>query len=497
MPARGARPKTTARELLRVVFVYKQLVIGVALAFAAIAGLAAYVSPDQYEARAKLWVRDETALLRNSGESPREQYERIQVAAANFREALLSRSVLAAVLEQVDGARFSRLRAADQSRLIRQLRRRIGFRMARSSEFGASQVIEVTVRDESRDRARHLLQRMLDEAHRLLQEVGLERARRLAEKTEREWQQARAELDQAAAALRQLVVELGAGLLDVQAMSGSPVGDSGTRQMLGQLLLQLAQLEARIVERRAMLDRIRSGDLPDELSGELAELLGQRLDHLARIRQAVADAEVRERVLQASMMDAHPELQEARERRVRLAELYRSELQRLRTTLEQELSVLESTARELREERDSLAEQLARIAGRYPEFLALRTDYQIREDALRQAALKREQARTQLAIASQNAVFVPLDGLQVSTRPVTLGNATAALAGGLLGLLCGVGLAFVANYYSHTVREPADLYRWGIDVPVLAAVPAVDDPLLLEGRRKVASSRMRVDRRRG
>ena len=483
-------PRTTARELLRVVFVYKHLVLGVAMLFAAVAASAAYWSPDQYEASARLWIRDETATLRSVGESPREQYERIQVAAANLREAMLSRSVLRGVLEEVAGRRFERADPARQEAMVKKLRRRIRFDMARSSEFGASQVISVHVRDESRSRARQTLELLLAHTEQLLQQVGRERARQLVEKTERDWMQAREELRAVQRALQQLVAELGTGLLDVQAMSGSPVGDSDRRQRLAQLQRQLSELQARLIQRQNLLEAVRSGEVPEELAAELAELMGERTEGFARIRQALLEARVQQSVLQANMTDAHPELQTARERVAELEGLYRNEIGQLQQALQQQVAVLRRTVQQLRAKRDEAAAELARIAGRYPEFLALRTEYAIREEALRQAALKREQARMQLAIASQSAVFVPLDPLHVSTEPVTLPDIATTMAGGLLGLLCGVGLAFVANHYSHTVRDAGDLYRWGIDVPVLASVPAVDDPLLIEGHRKIASSRI-------
>jgi Mrp family chromosome partitioning ATPase/capsular polysaccharide biosynthesis protein len=75
------------------------------------------------------------------------------------------------------------------------------------------------------------------------------------------------------------------------------------------------------------------------------------------------------------------------------------------------------------------------------------------------------------------------DAMHVAlVTPATLPTAPAGVRlrillpiGALLGLLLGIGAAFVRDYFDHRVRDSADLERC-MDAPVLAAIPLVRQP---------------------
>lgn len=468
---------TTLREILRVVFLYRYLVLGTLCAFSLTAGGLAYLTPDEYVASVSLWLRDETSRLRQTGESPREQYERIQTAAANFREVALSKSVLQSVAEEVFGERFRAMSPEDQAELLEDLRKRISFQQRRSSEFGASQVIQVNVRHRDRRLAARLLERLLEASHQALREAGKRHAENLVGRLRESLELERSRLRDAVANLDKFIEEVGAGIFDVQATGETPGSAAIVREELVQVDRELSAAEGRLQAKQILLRRLTQ--VVQEGETAPAEFL-EAYPEISRVRQALLDAEVEQRTLQAMYAPEHPDLLDVTDRVNELRSLYHEQLQKLQHSIAAEVAVLKQVRDELSERREALAERLAGLAGRYAELLSLRSDVEMKRDAVRQAEARLAAAEVQLITAGQTAFFVPLGRIEASARPVTLGDGRVTALGACLGLLCGIGLAFLANHYSHTVRHETDLVRWGIDAPVLASIPAVDEPLPAE-----------------
>ncbi len=474
-PAASTQP-TTLREILRVVFLYRHLLLGTLCLFTAAAAAIAYLSPDEYLASVQLWVRDETAKLRHMGESPREQYERIQTAAANLREVALSRPVLSRVAVDLLQRRFEEAGAEERAKLLADIRERVQFEQRRSSEFGASQIVTIRVRHHDREFAGELLASLLKHTQEALAEAGRAHATKLVRTLERSFKERRAELDRAIAALDHFVKAVGVGIVDVQAAGGAPTGSSATVQALNEVERELATVTQRLATKQHLLRRVaalRQGN------GEGApEEFLQAYPELGRLQQALAEAEVQERTLQAIYTPNHPELLNARDRSAQLRHLYRERLAAVEASIGEEIEVLKGIRSDLMRRREKLVETLASFAGKYTEFLALKSEVDRKQEALREIEARLAQARLELAAAGQTTFFVPLGDVLVSERPVSVPDSAVAALGAGLGLLCGIGLAFLANYYSHTVRHETDLMRRGIGVPVLAAIPEVEEPLV-------------------
>jgi uncharacterized protein involved in exopolysaccharide biosynthesis len=107
----------------------------------------------------------------------------------------------------------------------------------------------------------------------------------------------------------------------------------------------------------------------------------------------------------------------------------------------------------------------------------LRREAKAAEDAYMLYHRKHEEARISAAMDQQKIVNVSIaQPAQRPLRPVGPRKALSLLLGLLLGALGGLGLAFVSEYFDHSLTTGRDL-ETRVGIPLLGSIP--DQPSLV------------------
>src|SRR5262249_30739533 len=130
----------------------------------------------------------------------------------------------------------------------------------------------------------------------------------------------------------------------------------------------------------------------------------------------------------------------------------------------------------MRGQRNIYLERIAELTNRYVEFDGLRQEMTQCRAIVADAEKRRSDAAHALLTAAQETLFATLDGPRTTTNPVSPRRQLNVVVGTLLGLVTGIGIAFLARQFSQIVRSETDLA--GIaDGMLIVSVPKVRKPL--------------------
>ena len=99
-----------------------------------------------------------------------------------------------------------------------------------------------------------------------------------------------------------------------------------------------------------------------------------------------------------------------------------------------------------------------------------------RRENLAEAEKRRSDAFHAQLTAAQDVLVSTVDPPRADPNPVSPRRFLSTAVGTFLGLLIGLGLAFLAQQYTHTVRSESDLTGLGEDLPIVS-VPRVGVPI--------------------
>jgi uncharacterized protein involved in exopolysaccharide biosynthesis len=188
---------------------------------------------------------------------------------------------------------------------------------------------------------------------------------------------------------------------------------------------------------------------------------------LSRLKDALVDAQVVTANRMGRLAEAHPFVVAARETQQRIRDQLHEELSVAIAGLEVDLDFNASRDRSLGNKLSAGRERLAGLAAGRAEYAnlvaAVESHARIVEAALKNLA----DARADHASAHSASVIGRIDGVEAGVRPVGLGRSLITAAGGVGGLLLGLGLVFLFGDSLPTASESklADVVRLKTERP--------------------------------
>ena len=238
----------------------------------------------------------------------------------------------------------------------------------------------------------------------------------------------------------------------------------------------LTDVRTRRIGKEAMLNVIKqqmiAGDKANFPVTESSNSLS-REKHIARLRGEMLDLELkRDHLLQKFT----PEYEEV----VNLQQAIASTRQRIEREIDEIVELEETSIRAMKAEEQELQNTLNDLNGQIKSFA--RKDYEFtllsrgiedNREVYSMLLKQREEARISQAKLERGVKIKVISPALVPSQPIKPNKRLNVLLAIILGLVSGLGLAFLIEYFDHTVNSPDEVeHRLGL--PVWAAIKTVD-----------------------
>jgi len=264
--------------------------------------------------------------------------------------------------------------------------------------------------------------------------------------------------------LREVVSQLPAGLVEVQS---EPEGSIRVETHLDRLqALSDEQISAAqlVVPERVL----RNNDIINKLKKKLADLLIER------------------NRLEIQFTTEYRPLQDLRKEIARVQRQIASEMMAEARAIGIRIRTMQDRYRQIESLLSDETEDLDRISALFVAYQTLKNDL---DNAQKQYAYLQRQlidAESAQQQAREAITVLPIDEPVVSDRPVYPRPVLYTVVAAAAGLLFALALAFVADYFDHTLRTSGDAQRY-LGLPVLASVRQMRRGMVRRGRGAGAS----------
>ncbi|MEM8864098.1 MAG: hypothetical protein AAGF31_00970 [Planctomycetota bacterium] len=423
----------------------------------AVAGLlltavATLVTPRKWKATQGMIVRSEAAGYAGQRLGKFTDLSEMRTVQETVLELARSRSVLAAALAEVGPPPSlfgnSSFPSAED---VEDLREQLRITPPGGAVFGETEVFYLTVLDAKQQRAVQLVDAVAKHLETRMQELKNSQAGSMVQELENAAAAARNELQRHTDRLAKMEAEVGANLADLRNLV-SPLGGQG---VLAQKILSIENnlRETETVRRRnsELLATLRLAQTdPTRLLATPSALLVSQ-PSLQRLKDGLVDAQMQAASLRSTRSDVHPFVIAATvSEQQHRAELH-NEIPIAMAGVELELSLSQQREAALRKELAETRAQLNQLAGRRAEYSMLIAAVENQTRLVDAAEGQLADARAHSAGAKSASVLARVDAVEAGIRPVGPGRTTVSLAGGLGGLILGLGLVFVC----YAPRNPA------------------------------------------
>lgn len=223
--------------------------------------------------------------------------------------------------------------------------------------------------------------------------------------------------------------------------------------------------EAKLEVISAQFQKGSSIDIPTtESSNSLS-----REKYIAKLKSDLLDMEIqRERLLQ-KFTPQYEEVVDLEKQIAATKAKIRTEIKEILNMETTSLRALKAEEAELQASIDSVTQEINRFAQKEYEYSQFSRDIEDSREVYSTLLKQREEARISLAKLEKGVKIRVISPAVVPIEPVKPRRKLTVAAGVILGLLSGLGLAFVKEYFDHTVDTPADLEKL-TGLPLLGSV---------------------------
>lgn len=479
-------PSLTPAVVFGLLRKHKYLWIAPAVAGLVITAAFTLVTPRTWSASQGLIVRSEAAGYADQRLGKFTDLSEMKTVQETVLELARSATVVTAALQQVGPERAWGSRDWPSRSDVQELRERLTITPPGGAEFGNTEVFYLRVEQKSPQRARQLVSALADQLERRLQVLRGETAGSMVRELEQSFATAQQGLDEEVARLASFESELGSQLSELRFLTNTGGHQSVIEQQAAAIEHELRALDTNRQKNQQLLQTLSTAQShPDKLLATPSSLLAAN-PNLLRLKEGLVNAQIRRASLLGSRSPEHPMVKAAEATEANL----RDEINRLAPQavrgVEMELALDNARDASLRERLRLLRDQQASIAGRRAEYAKLLANVENQTRVADTARAQLADAQAHLAGVQGASVLARLDRAESDLYPVGPGRAVLSLAGGLFGLLAGLGAVFTfhgpqAPQPNATGVAPAAPRRAG--QPTQSPAPAVDatTPLVAPG----------------
>jgi len=423
---------------------HRWLWIGPALAGFVLAAGASLVTPRQWKATQGFIVRSETAGFADQRLGKFTDLSEMKTVQETVLEVARSQRVLTAALQEVGPppSWFSRPNWPTAEDAL-ELREQLSITPPGGAEFGSTEVFYLSVLNADSDRAVAIAGALASQLEVRMQEIRNQQADSMTRELEHATAVARRELQERTNRLSTMEAEVGAHLGDLRNLLSSIGGQGALAQQTLSIEAELRDSEAsrrRNTELLATLEK--SQDNPRRLLATSSTLLASQ-PALQRLKDGLIDAQVRAASLEGTRSATHPHVIAAKQTVQLLRQRLHAELPTAIVGVEMELSLSRQREAALQSKLSQVNQQGRSLAGRRAEYSQLVSAVENQTRVVDVVAAQLSDARAYAAGVKSASVLARVDAVEPGNRPVGPGRASVALAGGLGGLVLGLGLVFL------------------------------------------------------
>jgi uncharacterized protein involved in exopolysaccharide biosynthesis len=326
---------------------------------------------------------------------------------------------------------------------VEDFREQVDMRPPGGAEFGQTEVFYLSVLDANRDRAAALVAALTDEIELRMQSLRDERAQSMMAELENTVAMAETDLDGRTAKLAKFEAAIGADLAELRNLNATSGSQSEVALELQAIAGERRENDARRRENEQLLVLLKAVEAnPAQLIATPSTLLKSQ-PAISRLKDALIDAQIRTANLLGTYADDHPFVIGAREAETLIQTQLRDEVVLAIKGLEVDLSLNGDRDSALNTKSAAGRERIARLAGSRAEYANLVSAVENHAKLVEAARKNLADARAKQASAHTASVIGRIDGVEAGVRPVGPGRTTITAAGGVAGLIFGLGVVFL------------------------------------------------------
>jgi polysaccharide biosynthesis transport protein len=435
-------PSLSPQEMLQLVWSQRKLWIATTIGCTVLAAAFSLVMPRYWDAYQGLVIRQETAGASGSRPGKFADLYEMRTMQETILELAKSNQVVTATLEVV-GRDMDGVASTPTSEDVDTFRKRLKMAPPDGGEFGKTEVFYFCVKDPSRERAIKLVGEVCRQLDVALKKLRGDRAQNLIAELEQEAALANEVLAAETKRLVEFESQVGPDLGELRMLHSANAGQSDLRTESVQLEADVRKFRTQVRESEKLLALLKAAlDDPLQLIATPNSLLTSQ-PALRRLKDGLVDAQLATSKLGGTRSANHPRVQSATE----------AELQ-IREELHDELSMAIGGAHvELQLGRDRLSaaqDRVEDLQARLNRLAELRAEYSNRVAAVENCRLTVDHARQNLstakaalAAANSGSLVTRLDEPETGPYPAGIGRTVITGAGGVAGLMLGLGLVFL------------------------------------------------------
>ena len=444
------------RDFLRIIFTYKKLIIYTFLIVSTGVLIVSLLTPPTYEAVSKIMIkhRKVASLL-----EPRYYFdyrtERLIFIQSQI-ELIKSDTVLSKVMKKI----FPKKKISPRD--VERFRGKLKIGFPKGFDITNSNILLIKVRDRDPKRAALIANLIMDEYITVVKELRTKSAKEKIALLEQQAQQQLKKMKELERQIKKFQEKAGPEL----ALLLSMVKAGGVTPEI--LTLNNTYINAKITFEQTqsalnrLKDLVKKGLLPQKIIKENPLLMNIKSNIIKLENQLIA--------LRSQYTDLYPKNRMVLKQLEQTQRLLKEEVKEDLEGRYVDLLALEARVNALKKVLDAYSD----IMKEQVEFSRYYTKYKVLEDGYKNILKEIQKARMLETLDPQKvADIVVIDRAKVPVSPVSPKVLLNTFVGTVIGLLLGLGFAFIADYLDHTLKSPEDIERH-LNISVLGTVPRMD-----------------------
>lgn len=421
---------------------HRYLWIAPAVAGFCLAAFCSFMTPRTWSARQGLIVRSEAAGYANQRLGKFTDLSEMKTVQETMLELARSNSVVTAVLDEVGPASSWASNEWPSREDVDKFRKRLSITPPGGAEFGNTEVFYVSVEDHDPRRAERLVAALANQLENRLQGLREERAESMVTELQRSVKLAEESLAAEVDRLGSYESGLGSQLSELRNLISPNGSQSSMDQQAAAIEQELRVLESsRRKNEQLLLTLQTANQSPGRLEATPSSLLvGQPT--LLRLKEGLVDAQIRTAELLGSRSAEHPIVKAAMETESNLREQINRQAPQAIRGVEMELAVNASRTASLQEKLSELHASQSQLANKRAEYSQLLANVDNQSRVVEEGRKQLSDAIAHRAGSTSASVLARIDNAEAGLYPTGPGRTSIAAAGGLFGLIGGLGAVF-------------------------------------------------------
>jgi len=402
------------------------------------------VAPRNWSATQALIVRPEAASVSEERLGKFSDLSEMKTLQETILELTKSQSVVTATLREVGPP--ASYRHADQWPTpldIEDFRDCVDMRPPGGAEFGKTEVFYLSVRNANRDRASALVAALCGQLEQRMQEVRNQRAQSMMAELERTVAMAAGDLSTQTNQLSAFEARIGADLNELRSLNAQVGTQGGVSQELQVIETERRANESSHSENVRLLKLLSAAENDPQKLLATPNSLFQAQPSVKQLKDALVAAQIRTASLLGSRSDQHPFVVAAREAEQLIREQLHNEIAVAIRGLEVDVELGADRETALAAKWNASRERISNLAEARAEYAKLVASVESHTRLVEAAQTNLADARAHQAGALSASVISRIDGVEAGIRPVGPARKTVTAAGGVGGLILGLGFVFL------------------------------------------------------